>query len=262
MREQRGREAGTSSRLEQSDVTRRLDTISKVVLVGSGKGGVGKTTISCGLAATLAGAGLSTAVLDLDLHGPSVPECLGTGPPVKSSERGLEPKEVGGVKVMSLGLFTGENPLPIRGQDKGELIAQFFASTNWGELDRLVVDLPPTLGDEMLAAFELFSSRSSLVLVTTPAPPALRIVSMLRSLADKEREKVAGAVVNMAYLRENGTMTYPFGRVRAETLEKKLKARVLAKVPLEPAVASRGLLRAMDASEGLRSAFLRLAHEL
>ena len=102
-------------------------------------------------------------------------------PPLKSGKNGLEPKRAGKLKVMSMGLLTGNNAVPVRGAKKQELIAQLFSITNWGKLDYLVVDLPPGTGDEVLSAFELFSDKCRLILVTTPSPNALNVVSRLGS---------------------------------------------------------------------------------
>src|SRR5271157_4404004 len=100
----------------------RLAKIGRVVLVGSGKGGVGKSLVACGLALGLARRGVRVAVLDVDVHGATVPDYLEVRPPVRSSERGLEPKLSAGVKVMSVALFTGNNPVPLSGGQKQDVI--------------------------------------------------------------------------------------------------------------------------------------------
>ncbi|HME19437.1 MAG TPA: P-loop NTPase, partial [Nitrososphaerales archaeon] len=125
---------------------KRLGKIGKVILVGSGKGGVGKSLVACGLGLKLSEAGYRTGILDIDLHGASVPNYLGVRPPVSSGAGGVVPKESGKVKVMSVALFTGDNPVPVRGGGKEGLITDLFALTDWGSLDFLVVDLPPSTG--------------------------------------------------------------------------------------------------------------------
>lgn len=237
----------------------KLERIAKIVLVGSGKGGVGKSTVASGLALSLSHKGQRTALLDFDIHGASVPEYLDVRPPVSSSKRGLEPKTKDGLMVMSLGLFTGGLPVPMRGEGKQELITQLFALTNWGDLDYLVVDLPPSMGDELLSAFSLFSGKATIILVTTPSPGAVSVVARLRRLAESEKVPVQGIVVNMAYLLSGRTKTFPFGRPDRKLLEAKFKAAVIAEIPLEPLVSTRGLSGALGESNEFSHTFRKLA---
>jgi ATP-binding protein involved in chromosome partitioning len=263
----KGRSGGagpTGIDFEAEAARKKLGSIARVVLVGSGKGGVGKSFVSCGLALSLAQKGYRTAVLDIDIHGASVPGYLGVRPPVKSTAEGLEPKKVGRLKVMSLALFTGENPIPLRGEKKQSLITQLFASTNWGELDFLVVDLPPSTGDELLSAFALFEGKSALVLVTTPSKGATTVVSRLRRLAEVERVPVEGVVLNMAYLDAGKRrVLHPFGKPDREAVERGLESGVLVEIPLEPRLSSEGLVRLLREREGRVSiAFDRLVSSL
>jgi ATP-binding protein involved in chromosome partitioning len=237
----------------------KLERITRVILVGSGKGGVGKSTVASGLALTLSREGQRTALLDIDVHGASVPEYLEVGPPVTSGKKGLEPKMKDSLKVMSLGLFTGSLPVPIRGESKQELITELFALTNWGKLDYLVVDLPPNMGDELLSAFSLFSGKATLVLVTTPSPGAVSVVSRLRRLAETERVPVQGIVVNMAYALADRTKTFPFGRPDCRLLEAKFKSTIIVEIPLEPLVSTLGLRAVLKGSNDFSCAFRKLA---
>ncbi len=243
---------------------KKMEAVGRVILVGSGKGGVGKSFVSCGLALSLERKGYRTGVLDIDIHGASVPGYLGVRPPVSSTARGLEPKKVAGLKVMSLALFTGEKPIPLRGDKKQSLITQLFASTNWGKLDFLVVDLPPSTGDELLSAFALFQGKSTLILVTTPSKGATTVVSRLRRLAEIERVPVEGIVLNMAYLKASkGRVLYPFGKPDRESIERSLRSRVLVELPLEPTVSSEGLVSLLRArGNGISVALDRLASSL
>ncbi len=241
------------------EAAKKARGIAKVVLVGSGKGGVGKSLVACGLALKLADIGYRVGILDVDLHGASIPGYLGVKPPVDSSKAGLVPKEVGGLKVMSVSLFTGGNPLPIRGSSKEGLIADMFGLTDWGGLDYLVVDLPPSTGDEVLAAFALFARNGRLLLVTTPSPGVLEVVSRLRRLAAAEKIQVLGVVVNMAYARHGGSTSFPFGRPNREGIERLLNAEVLAEIPLQEEVSGEGLQKAMRIDPGLSAAFEKIA---
>ena len=247
---------------ERLSAMRRLSHVGKVVLVGSGKGGVGKSLVACGLGLRLSEAGHRTGILDTDLHGASVPNYLGVRPPLKSSAGGLVPKESGKLKVMSLALLTGDNPVPVRGAGKEGMITGLFALTDWGDLDYLVVDLPPSTGDELLTAFGLFARKARLVLVTTPSPGSLSVVSRLRRLAASERVPVAGVVLNMAYEEVGRGRVYPFGKIDRGGVESKLDARVLAEVPLDPAVNESGLRRALAVTGHFSSSFDALVGRL
>ena len=155
------------SSIKIDDGKKKLDQIGKIILVGSGKGGVGKSFVSCGLGLRLSSSGFKTGLFDMDIHGASVPNYLGIGPPLRSTRKGLEPKRVGrNLKVMSVSLLTGNNPVPMHGIEKEDMLSRFFALTNWAKLDYLIVDLPPSTGDELLSAFSLFSDRSKLLIVT------------------------------------------------------------------------------------------------
>ena len=237
----------------------RLGRIANVVLIGSGKGGVGKSTVASGLALSLSRAGQRTALLDVDIHGASVPEYLELGPPVSSSKKGLKPKMKDSLSVMSLGLFTGSLPVPMRGGGKQELITQLFGLTDWGDLDFMIVDLPPSMGDELLSAFSLFAGRATLVLVTTPSPASVSVVSRLRRLAETEKVRVRGIVVNMAYVLSDRKKTFPFGRSDRKFLEAKFKSAIIAEIPLEPLVSTMGLGAVLKESNEFSRAFGRLA---
>jgi len=163
---------------------------------------------------------------------------------------------------MSVGLFTGSSPVPMRGGDKQELITQLFGLTDWGDLDYLVVDLPPSMGDELLAAFSLFAGRSALLLVTTASPVSLEVVSRLRRLAEGERVAVLGAVVNMAYSDSDGTRSFPFGRPNSSAIEKKIGARLLSVVPLEPSLSLRGPISVLGARGEFAAAFSMVSAQL
>jgi ATP-binding protein involved in chromosome partitioning len=240
----------------------RLGKVRRVILVGSGKGGVGKSFVACGLALRLSKRGHRTAILDVDVHGASVLNYLEVRPPVSSSKNGLEPKKVSGVKVMSVALFTGDNPVPLAGSEKQDLIVKLFALTNWGSLDYLVVDLPPSTGDELRSTLRLFGEKSTLVLVTTPSQRALNVVSRLRQLADSEMLPVAGVVLNMAYEERAGKKTFPFGKPDSARVGKVLRSRVLTEIPLDPTVNSESLSSVLGRRGKTSSAFDSLAAQV
>ena len=237
---------------------KKLERIARVVLIGSGKGGVGKSTIATSLALLLSREGQKTALFDIDIHGSSIPEYVGVTPPLRSNRNGLEPRTKGSLKIMSVGLFTGSIPIPMRGGNKQELITQLFALTEWGNLDCLIVDLPPSMGDELLAAFRLFSGKACLVLVTTPSPGAVSVVSRLRQLAETEKIPVKGIIVNMAYMFNGNRKSYPFGKSDRKLLNSKFVSAIIGEVPLEPLVSTKDLNAALSDSPD----FSRAIHEL
>jgi ATP-binding protein involved in chromosome partitioning len=215
---------------------KKLHQIGDVVLVGSGKGGVGKSMVASALAMAFSKQGHRTGILDIDLHGASVPRYLGLRPPLRSSGKGLEPKNLGRLRTMSIAFFAGDNPVPVRGAEKEDLIVHLMALTNWGQLDFLVVDLPPGMGDELFSAFSLFSNKCRLLLVTTPSKYALSVVSLMRKLADRERVPLAGVVLNMSYMMNGRRRIYPLGKADSVLLKNAIGARIIAEIPLEPAI--------------------------
>ena len=249
--------------IQKVEAKRKIARMDRIILVGSGKGGVGKSLVSCAIALSLSKRKLRTAILDVDIHGASVPTYLELSPPLKSSENGLEPELArDGLKVMSLSLFTGNNPIPMRGLEKDSLITDLIALTHWGDLDYLVVDLPPGLGDEVLSSFSLFDKKALLLLVTTPSPIAKDVVLRLRKLAEMERMRVKGVIVNMSYLESGSTRTYPFGRLEKDKMEKELLSPIIGEIPLEPEVSTRGLFHSLDKNGLLSISFEKLADEI
>ena len=244
---------------QREEARKRVDRFGKIILVGSGKGGVGKSFVACSIALLLSEKGYRTGILDIDIHGASVPNYLDLRPPLRSTGNGLVPKESHGVKVMSVALLAGDNPVPMRGSEKQDLITQFLALTDWGSLDYLIVDLPPSTGDELLSAFDLFAGKSSLVLVTTPSRNAIGVVSRLRRLAKTENVPVEGVVVNMSYAEEGrARKTFPFGRMNRKSLEGTLDSTIIAEIPLEPKVNYESLQRLLRGRNSTSVAFRKL----
>lgn len=244
------------------EARRKLERITRVLLVGSGKGGVGKSFVACGLALSLSAQGFRTGIFDIDIHGASVPNYLGLKPPLRSSDHGLEPKTVRGTKVMSVSLLTGSNPVPMRGEKKDDTITEFFALTNWGTLDYLLVDLPPSTGDELLSALRLFSGRASLLLVTTPSRGAVNVVSRLRRLTLSEGIPVVGVALNMSFMRTEKGKIHPFGRLDAASVRRLLGSELLVEFPLSQTVNSKGLLESVLGDKDVSSAFELLARKV
>lgn len=227
-----------------------------MILIGSGKGGVGKSFVSCGLGLKLAELNYRVGLLDIDIHGASVPNFLGVKGPLASTKDGLEPKNVDGLRVMSVALLAGENSVPMRGGiEKQSTVSEMFSLTNWGDLDFLIVDLPPGTGDEVLSAFHLFRGHTEIVLVTTPSKNATSIVRRLALLAKAEKIPIGGIVVNMAYLKLENKILHPFGKANRKMIERFLDSRVIGEIPLVPEINMLPLRDAVLKNNTLSQAF-------
>ena len=183
-----------------------LAQVSNVVCVGSGKGGVGKSTLTANLAAALSAEGRRAGVLDADVWGYSIPRMYGLGatrPPV-SAERKILPLEAHGVKVMSIGFFVEEDAAVVwRGPMLHKALSQFLQDVAWGELDHLLIDLPPGTGDVSMTLAQLLP-QARFVIVTTPQPTAQRVARRAAEMAHKVSLEVAGVIENMSGSRPHG----------------------------------------------------------
>lgn len=189
--------AALSCDLRLTVIPKRLREISKIIIVCSGKGGVGKTLVSVLASLTAARRGLRVGLLDLDFHGPSTHVVLGATPvPAPVEDRGLVPPTVAGVKLMSIALFAEDAPLPLRGRDATNALLELLAVTRWGELDLLVVDSPPGTGDELLDALKLMKRGEALV-VTTSSKLSLTVAARLVALLKDARVPMVGVLENM-----------------------------------------------------------------
>jgi Mrp family chromosome partitioning ATPase len=156
---------------EQRKIQKRVSRIGRKIMVISGKGGVGKSTVAVNLAVALVQAGRRVGLLDVDVHGPSVPTMLGLqGHTVQPGKDGIRPADVDGLKVLSLGFFLNspDDAVIWRGPMKGKIISQFLSDVEWGDLDFLIVDSPPGTGDEPLSVCQLIGNLDGAVIVTTP----------------------------------------------------------------------------------------------
>lgn len=154
----------------------RMKRIKYKIVIGSGKGGVGKSTVAVNLAAALQKMGYKVGILDADITGPNIPKLLGIeGRKLMSGEEGLEPADAGGIKVVSMALLlrSPDSPVVWRGPMKMAALKQFVSEVNWGELDFLLVDLPPGTGDEPISIAQLILGMDGVIIVTTPQEVAL-----------------------------------------------------------------------------------------
>jgi ATP-binding protein involved in chromosome partitioning len=175
-------------------------SLTRVFAVASGKGGVGKSSVTVNLAAALAATGLSVGLADVDIYGHSVPRMMGvTGRPTQV-EKMIMPPSAHGVKVISIGMFKeGNSPVVWRGPMLHRALQQFMTDVFWGDLDILLLDLPPGTGDIAISVAQLLPS-AELLIVTTPQLAAAEVAERAGALATQTHQRIAGVIENMSYL--------------------------------------------------------------
>jgi ATP-binding protein involved in chromosome partitioning len=222
-------------------------SLTRVYAVASGKGGVGKSTVTVNLAAAMAARGLSVGVLDADIHGHSIPRMMGTTDRPTQVESMILPPIAHEVKVISIAQFTeGNTPVVWRGPMLHRALQQFLADVYWGDLDVLLLDLPPGTGDIAISVAQLIPNAEILV-VTTPQLAAAEVAERAGSIALQTRQRIVGVVENMSGLMlPDGSKLQVFGegggRQVAERLSRAVGADVplLGQIPLDPALVAAG----------------------
>src|SRR5579862_6205856 len=209
-------------------------SLTRVYAVASGKGGVGKSSVTVNLAAALAVSGQKVGVIDADIYGHSVPRMLGvTGRPTPV-EKMIMPPSAHDVKVISIGMFTkGNTPVVWRGPMLHRALQQFLADVYWGDLDVLLLDLPPGTGDVAISVAQLLPS-AELLIVTTPQVAAAEVAERAGAIAAQTRQRVTGVIENMAYLvcPHCGEQTDVFGSGGGATVAAALSRLSGTQVPL------------------------------
>ncbi len=225
---------------------------TRVVAVASGKGGVGKSSLAANLAAAFASLGQKAGILDADIYGYSIPHMLGISQRPVAVDQMIVPPVRGELKVMSIGFFLDENsPVMWRGPMLHRALEQFLSDVHWGELDTLVVDMPPGTGDVAISIGQLLP-RAEALIVTTPQPAAQQVAVRAAVMAQKLGMRVTGVVENMSWLVGTGQELYGSGG--GEALAAEIDAPVLARIPFDPALreasdAGHPVLEAAPASE-------------
>ncbi|MCO7218905.1 Mrp/NBP35 family ATP-binding protein [Klenkia sp. PcliD-1-E] len=215
-------------------------SLTRVYAVASGKGGVGKSSVTVNLAAALAKRGLSVGVVDADIYGHSVPRMLGVDDKPTQVDNMIMPPQSYGVKVISIGMFTpGNTPVVWRGPMLHRALQQFLADVWWGDLDVLLMDLPPGTGDVAISVAQLVPNAEILV-VTTPQQAAAEVAERAGAIATQTHQQVVGVVENMSWLElPDGSRMELFGagggQAVSDALTKTLGARVplLGQIPLD-----------------------------
>lgn len=265
-----------TSRVTKPVDTTQLNAIKNIILVSSGKGGVGKSTVASNLAVTLAAQGAKVGLIDADIYGPSVPimfGLVGAKPSARETEAGktlILPIEKYGIKLLSLGFFADpDQPVPWRGPMASNAIKQLFNDADWGELDYLFVDLPPGTGDIHITITQSFPIAGA-VIVTTPQQVAL--ADTRKGLAMFQMPSinipVLGVVENMSYftpaeLPEN--KYYIFGKDGGKELATKYNVPFLGEIPLVQSITAagdNGEPIAMDKTSPLAQAFKEIAGKM
>jgi ATP-binding protein involved in chromosome partitioning len=208
-------------------------SMTRVYCVASGKGGVGKSSVTVNLAVAMAERGLSVGVVDADIYGHSVPRMLGaTGKPTKV-ESMIMPPQANGVKVISIGMFTpGNTPVVWRGPMLHRALQQFLADVFWGDLDILLLDLPPGTGDIAISVAQLIPNAEILV-VTTPQQAAAEVAERAGAIALQTRQRIAGVIENMSWLQmPDGSRMDIFGSGGGKSVADSLSRAVGSEVPL------------------------------
>lgn len=222
-------------------------SLTRVYAVASGKGGVGKSSVTVNLAAAMAAKGLSVGLLDADIYGHSVPRMMGTSDRPTQVERMILPPVAHEVKVISIAQFTqGNTPVVWRGPMLHRALQQFLADVFWGDLDVLLLDLPPGTGDVAISVAQLIPGAEILV-VTTPQQAAAEVAERAGAIATQTRQRIVGVVENMSWLvLPDGTRMEVFGSGGGDTVAESLtrvvgtKVPLLGQIPLDPAVREGG----------------------
>ena len=186
-----------------SVIDKRLSKIKRTIAVASGKGGVGKSLIASSIALNLSEKGYKTGLLDIDLYGPSSHIILGvTDYSFPEEEKGILPHKVDNIKFMSIVYFSEDKPAPLRGIDITNVIIELLSITQWGELDYLIIDMPPGIGDETLDVINLIK-KSEFLVITTPSKVSMASVSKLLNILKELKLPIVGVIENMKMTDSN-----------------------------------------------------------
>ena len=236
--------------------------VRRVIGVVSGKGGVGKSMVTASLANELAAKGYQVGILDADITGQSIPRMYGVHGPAEGSDMGIEPRLTkNGIKLMSMNLLlpTEETPVIWRGPIIANIVKQFWTDVIWGDLDYLLVDMPPGTGDVPLTVFQSLPV-DEIVVVTSPQDLVQLIVKKALSMADQMKIPVKGVVENYSWLEcpDCGKKLYPFGKSHLDEIAGEEKLNIIGRIPMKTEFAE-----AADAGEfdKIRNPYLNVDFE-
>ena len=241
---------------QQTDFRERpneMSHIKKVIAIVSGKGGVGKSSVTSMLAVSMRRLGYRVAILDADITGPSIPKAFGITEKASGSDIGIFPIiSKTGIRLMSINLLLENDTDPViwRGPILGGTVKQFWTDVIWGDIDYMFIDMPPGTGDVPLTVFQSLSV-DGIVIVTSPQELVSMIVSKAVKMAEMMHIPIMGVVENMAYFKcpDNDKEYKIFGESHIEEIAEKHNMPILAKVPIDPrisAVCDRGIVELFD----------------
>lgn len=216
--------------------------IRRVIGIVSGKGGVGKSLVTASLANELAAQGYSVGIMDADITGPSIPRMYGIHGAAQGTDMGIEPRMTeNGIRLMSMNLLlpTEDTPVIWRGPVIAGVVKQFWTDVLWGDLDYLLVDMPPGTGDVPLTVFQSLPV-DGIVIVTSPQDLVTLIVKKALSMAEQMKIPVKGIVENYSYLEcpDCGKKLYPFGQSHLDEVAAETGLPVLGRIPMDPVFAA------------------------
>ncbi len=234
-----------SERTAEQNLRAKLNgfsSVGKVYAVVSGKGGVGKSLVTSLMAAAVAKTGRSTAILDADITGPSIPQIFGVHEKAQGSEAGILPAESkGGVKLMSINLLTEKETDPVlwRGPVIAGVVTQFWTDVAWGHVDYMFVDMPPGTGDVPLTVFQSLPV-DGIIVVTSPQDLVSMIVAKAVNMAKLMNIPIVGIIENYSFVKcpDCGREIYVFGESKVEKAASEHGIKVLARLPVDPAIAA------------------------
>lgn len=222
--------------------TNELSHVKKVIGIVSGKGGVGKSSVSAMLAVMMRRLGYQVAVLDGDVTGPTIPKVFGIHGKAEGSELGLIPmKSKTGIEIMSINLLLDNDTDPViwRGPIIGNTVKQFWTDVIWGDVDFLFIDMPPGTGDVPLTVFQSISV-DGIIIVSSPQELVSMIVTKALKMAEMMKVPVLGLVENMSYFKcpDNGKEYRIFGDSHIDEIAEKRGLKILAKIPIDPNISA------------------------
>lgn len=219
-----------------------MSSVKRVIAVVSGKGGVGKSTVTASLAVAMARKGRKVAILDADITGPSIPTAFGIHEKATGSDAGIDPAvTAGGIKLMSLNLLTANETDPVvwRGPVIAGVVTQFWQEVVWGDVDYMFVDMPPGTGDVALNVFQTLPV-DGVIIVTSPQDLVGMVVEKAVKMAQMMNIPIVGLVENMSYLAcpDCGRKIYLFGEGKTQEAADRYGLPLLAQMPIDPALAA------------------------